>query len=47
MKDKTIAIGLWIALALLAASIVMNWAGDLLGNTEDSIIRDVKRTENY
>jgi|GEM_PF-5054678 len=47
MKDKTMAIGLWIALALLAASIVLHWAYDRLGETEDQIIRDVKQTENY
>lgn len=47
MKDKTMAIGLWVALAMLAASIVMNWAIEQLGETEDHIIRDVKRTENY
>jgi cystathionine beta-lyase/cystathionine gamma-synthase len=47
MKDKTMAIGLWIALALLAASIVLHFATDLFGGTEDVIIQNVKRTENY
>jgi hypothetical protein len=47
MKDKTMAIGLWMALALLAASIVLGWAYGELGETEEQIIRDVKQTEHY
>jgi hypothetical protein len=47
MKDKTIAIGIWFAIGLVAAGLLIAVATGMFATTQDGIIKNAKQVEHY
>ena len=47
MKSQTIGIALFIALGLLVAGLLITTAHSMMTDTQDDLIKEVKKVENY
>mgnify|MGYP000628048434 CR=1 FL=1 len=47
MKDKTIAIAIYLTIGLVLAGLFMSTASNVIGSGQDDVITYTKKIENY